>query len=283
MGSKGRVAAEPTPGSPPLTLLYEREDLPAAELPAPLMELYGGGLALTPPVTFANFVTSLDGVVALSERRHSGTAISGRSQADRFVMGLLRAMSDCVLIGAETLRAEGDRALWTPEFIDPERAAAFASLRRRLGRRPQVRLVVVTATGRLDASAAALQAGALLLTTEPAAAALAERLPACRVVGVGEGPRLDPARILDAVREEGLEAVLLEGGPTLFGQILDAGLVEQLFLTISPVAAGREAGAHRLGLVEGAAFSPELFRWWELLSLRRAGSHLFARYRIQGA
>ena len=231
-------------------------------------------------MTFSNFVTSLDGVVALSDRRHSGTTISGRSQADRFVMGLLRAMSDCVLIGAETLRAEGERAMWTPDFIDPERTAAFAALRRELGRRPQVRLVVVTATGRLHASAAALQAGALVLTTEPVAAALAERLPACRVLGIGQGPRLDPARILAAVREEGLEVVLVEGGPTLFGQILDAGLVEELFLTISPVVTGRDAGAGRLGLVEGAAFSPERFRWSELLSLRRAGSHLFARYRL---
>jgi riboflavin biosynthesis pyrimidine reductase len=280
VGSKGRVAAEPTPGSLPLTRLYERAGLPAAELPAPLTELYGGGLQLTPPLTYANFVTSLDGVVALPDRRHSGTAISGRSQADRFVMGLLRALSDCVLVGAGTLRAEGNRALWTPEFIDPERSAAFVRLRQQLGRRPQVRLVVVTATGRLDAGAAALQAGALVLTTEPAAAALAERLPACRVRGIGEGPRLDPSRILAAVRDEGLEAVLVEGGPTLFGHMLEAGLVEELFLTISPVVAGREAGAGRLGLVEGAAFSPDRFRWSDLLSLRRAGSHLFARYRL---
>ncbi len=77
------------------------------------------------PRVYANFVSSVDGVVALPDGGESGSVISGRNEADRFVMALLRASADAVLIGAETFRrASGD--LWNADHAYPEAADLFA-------------------------------------------------------------------------------------------------------------------------------------------------------------
>src|SRR4029077_9750126 len=97
---------------------------------------------------YSNFVTSLDGVVSLGASPSAGSAISGRNQADRFLMGLLRACADAVLLGAGTLRATPGH-LWTPAHIFPGEAKSFAELRVALGRKAQPRLVLLT-TGAID-------------------------------------------------------------------------------------------------------------------------------------
>src|SRR5205807_1481117 len=74
----------------PLDVLFE-EPGAAAELPAALAALYGGGLALAGDLVYGNFITSLDGVAALAAPRGSGPALRGDGEADRFVMGLLRS------------------------------------------------------------------------------------------------------------------------------------------------------------------------------------------------
>ncbi len=71
-----------------------------------------------------------------------------------------------------------------------------------------------------------------------------------------------------------------EAGPHLFGSLLAAGLVDELFLTSSPRFAGRGSGT-RLGLVEGAALLPALHRDAQLLSVRRCDDHLFLRYQLR--
>jgi hypothetical protein len=92
------------PGLEPLDVVYEAPGLPAWGLPRGLAAAYGGEVGFKRPCLYANFVASLDGVVALGpEYRSSGSAISQREPADRFVMGLLRALADAVLIGAGTL------------------------------------------------------------------------------------------------------------------------------------------------------------------------------------
>lgn len=264
----------------PLSLLFEADGLPAFDLPDGLRVRYGGLLGFPRRRILANFVESLDGVVALEQRGDSGAVLSGHSEADRFVMGLLRAVSDAVLIGAGNLRA-APQLLWTPDFVYPPASADYAELRRRLGRAAQPRLVIVTASGELP-PARALEEGALVVTTQAGASLLGARLPAAStVVGLGDsGGELTPAAVIDLVRAEGHDDVLCEGGPHLFGALVAAGLVDELFLTLSPLLAGRAADTHRLGLVEGAALSPEQARPSALLSARRHGDHLFLRYGI---
>jgi riboflavin biosynthesis pyrimidine reductase len=62
------------------------------------------------------------------------------------------------------------------------------------------------------------------------------------------------------------------------GQLIDKGLLDEVFLTISPVMAGRETET-RLGMVEGVELLPKRGVWSTLLSARRHGDYLFLRYR----
>src|ERR1044072_8115064 len=94
-----------------------------------------------------------------------------------------------------------------------------------------------------------------------------------RLVVVESGPDgwVDLPALLRSLREEGVRALLCEGGPTLHGQLQAVGLVDDLFLTIAPKLAG--GGAPRIveGALQGGA---EVGRAWVL----EAGGELFARY-----
>jgi len=252
-------------------------------LPQGLGRLYGGGLAINDGSVYANFVSSIDGVAAIEAgEAPSGGIISGRNQGDRFVMGLLRAFADAVLVGAGTVRAEGGRALWTPEFIFPAAADGYRELRRALKRASTPRLVIVTARGGLNPNDRALEVGAFVLTTEAAAARLRNTLPsATEVRAIATGNRIEVDAIFDALRSDGLQTILTEGGPHLFGQLVMADRIDELFLTVSPALAGRR-GDQSFGLVQGVDFgrSPKPGR---LLSVRRQESHLFLRYALKPA
>ena len=211
----------------------------------------------------------------------SGGIISGRNEADRFVMGLLRAFADAVLVGAGTVRAEGARALWTPEYVFPVSADSFRALRQTLKREGAPRLVIVSARGELDPSYRALQAGALVLTTVNAVAHLPGRLPSVTEVrAVSDTDRIDVNEILDLLQADGYQRILSEGGPGLFGQLVANDRVDELFLTVSPVLVGQK-GDRSFGLVHGVDFD-RVPKQGRLVSVRRQGSHLFLRYRWEG-
>src|ERR1700727_3893300 len=104
-------------------------------LPPNLSRLYGAFRLPTPRLglhVFSNFVSTLDGVVSLQVKGHSGGGdISGFSTQDRMVMGLLRAVADVVIVGSGTLDAD-PRHVWTPEAICPELASDYRRLRKAL-------------------------------------------------------------------------------------------------------------------------------------------------------
>lgn len=262
----------------PLDVLYQADGLPAYDLPDELKALYGGPLGFDEPRVVANFVATLDGIVAIPGVARSNRLIRAGSEADRFVMGLLRACADVVLIGSGTLHGS-PRTLWIPERACPAAAPAFAELRRRRGRPAEPVLAVVTGRGELDADHPALTAGALVLTTHAGAARLRGRLSAAsEVVSLGDGTSVDLRDAIAALRERGHRLVLSEAGPSVFGSMLAAGAVDELFLTASPLIAGRLPGEPRLGLAEGADLLGDVRL--ELRSLRRQGDHIFLRYAI---
>jgi riboflavin biosynthesis pyrimidine reductase len=266
---------------PTLERLYEREGLPAFDLPAELSEAYGGPLGFAEPRVYANFVATLDGVVALPGQPHSNRIISDYSVADRFVMGLLRACADAVLVGADTMR-QAHGTLWTAEQAHPPAAALFGELRRTRERPPRPTIAVLSGHGTVDPRHPALEAGALVLTSEVGAARLRNKLPhASTTVTIGPEPHLDPAAAIAALRSCGHRLILCEGGPTVFGALVGAGLVDELFLTTSPLLAGRSESEPRPALVEGVELLPVTMVGCDLLTLRHAGSQLFARYRCR--
>jgi len=265
---------------PPLEPLFQAAELPEFDLPAGLAETYGGPLGFSEPRLYANFVASLDGVVGIPGEIQSNRMISAQSEADRFVMGLLRACADGVLVGAGTMLGS-PRTLWTAEHAYPPAAPLYGELRRSRGRPPRPTLVVLSGSGSVDPRHPALEEGALVLTSERAAARLRGRLPrATTILAVGADAPLDPAVAVDTLRRRGHELILSEGGPTTFGALVAAGLVDELFLTTSPLLAGRSPRSARPALVERAEFLPATTVETRLLTLRRAGSHLFARYQL---
>ncbi|MEO8744022.1 MAG: dihydrofolate reductase family protein [Candidatus Dormiibacterota bacterium] len=260
----------------PFEVLYEA-DLPHYRLPADLEELYGG-LGFPRQVLYSNFVSSLDGVATLGSTPSAGSVLSRKYPADRFLMGLLRACADAVILGAGTLRGTPGH-LWTAGHVYPGLKASFAALRESLGRATEPQLVVLTARGKLDFKHPALVKGALVMTTPAGAKAVGSRLPAaCELVVLGRGKRLDVSRAVGELHTRGLHVLLTEGGPHLVGQLIEKGLLDEMFLTVSPVLAGR-GEAKRLGMVEGVELLPKSGAWSKLLSARRHGDYLFMRYR----
>jgi riboflavin biosynthesis pyrimidine reductase len=263
-----------------LEVLYEAPGLPRVELPSELDDAYGGGLGFQRPRLFANFVQTIDGVVAIPELPQSNKLISADNESDRFLMGLLRAFADAVLIGSGTLRAS-TRGLWTPARAYPPAAGAFAELRRGLDRPADPERVVLTGTGELPVRHPLFADGALVLTTDAGANVLDGRLPgASTVVSLGDATTVDVRAAVTALRARGHELILSEAGPRVFASLLEAGLVEELFLTVSPLIAGRGRRGSRLGLVEGFEALRGELRDGRLLSVRRDADHLFLRYEL---
>jgi riboflavin biosynthesis pyrimidine reductase len=257
-----------------LELLWERDGLPQQELPEELGAFYDGGLGFGAQCVYANFVETLDGVVAIPELERSNALVADDSEDDKFVMGLLRAFADVVLIGSGTLLAS-PKGRWRPAGVYPAGAEAFAALRSRLGKPEHPAVAVVTTGASLDVTHPVL-AEATVLTTVRGAATLEGVVP--NVVAVTDGDSVDLRAALELLRGRGHSLVLAEAGPTTFGELLAQGLVDELFLTVSPVLAGRLASGRRLGLVEGVELLPQTRVAPRLLSLRRAGEHLFVRY-----
>ena len=257
-----------------LELLWERAGLPELELPHDLHERYDGGLGFDEPCVVANFVETLDGIVAIPELEQSNALVADQSDDDKFVMGLLRACADVVLVGSGTTLAS-PKGTWRPERVYPEAAEGFAELRRLRGKPERPVVAVVTTGASLNTAHPILADGAVVLTTRRGAELLRGAVP--DVVAVNDGDRVDLRAAIGVLRERGHSLILSEAGPTLFGSLLAAGLVDELFLTVSPVVAGR-LGPGRLALVEGVELLPELRVAPRLVSLRRSGDHLFARY-----
>ncbi len=187
-------------------------------------------------------VASADGAVSVDGR--SG-GLSG--PADRMVFAVLRSLTDLILVGSGTVRAERYRPVQADEL--------WAGLRPAGAPVPPIAVV----TGRLDLDpdsqlfAAAPGAQTVVITTAAAPpdrrAAIARR---ARVIEAGED-RLDLVAAVRALRDLGFERILAEGGPTLLGHLVAADLLDELCLTTSPVIAAGAAGRIVTAPVAGPA------------------------------
>lgn len=297
-GPPSVVAAVPPDASivPPWTIepLWEAGPrLPGSgvrggELPPELRTRFGARLEvpLHPdrPTLIANFVATLDGVVALDRTGASGgREISGGSEPDRFLMGLLRATADAVVVGAGTARASRSRN-WTPGRAHPPSAPGYAAWRSVLGLGAIPTTVLVSASGALEPHhlPAARDVPVMIVTTATGARRLRGlgRSAPAEIITVRDHDRVPVGALLDVLAERGLRLVLSEGGPTLFGHMLAALAIDELFLTLAPQLAGRSDEASRLGLVEGVGFPAGLAPWGRLRSVMRSADHLFLRYTL---
>ncbi|HEX7625117.1 MAG TPA: dihydrofolate reductase family protein [Anaeromyxobacteraceae bacterium] len=266
----------------PLAVLFDETTGSPLPLPPELLAIHGP-LRMTSrpdrPHVYANFVASVDGIVAIDPPRGQGGEISGGNGHDRAVMGLLRAVADGVVIGGGNLRAEGDH-VWTGERICPELAGPYARLRAAMGKAAAPLQVVVSGSGDLDLSRAVFSGAApsVVVTTAAGATRLRGQRSTVRVV-VPE-PRagwISLAAVLQAVELGPGALVLVESGPTSTTRYLAEGAVDELFLTRAPFFVGRSGVPPTLALVEGRVFRPGALRG-RLLSASRSGDFLFLRY-----
>jgi riboflavin biosynthesis pyrimidine reductase len=267
-----------------------------AVLPEGLRTRYDGDLSFPSvpenrPYFIANFVSTLDGVVSFNLPGQSeGAQISGSNEEDRFIMGLLRASADAVMVGSGTLEAVGPQGSWLPEAIYPAAADLYRKYRTEVLGKRELLVVVVAGSGRLDLTHAVFhtpKTRVLIVTTEEGKQKLArsgsQEVPALAVQAfASEGSRIDPAAILKFLRKEsGVELLLHEAGPTLFGEFLQGGFVDELFLTVAPQIAGREEQHPRPGLVANFQFLPATAPWFQILSVKQAADHLFLHYKMR--
>src|ERR1700722_6551547 len=279
------------------TLFGTQPDEPSqAVLPHGLRDRYDGDLCFPPapeerPYCIANFVSTLDGVVSFDLPGQSeGAQISGSNEEDRFIMGLLRASADAVMVGSGTLQSAGPQATWLPESVCPAAKDLYQKYRTEVLRKSEYPLVViVTATGRLDLASAVFhtpRTRVLILTTEQGKQSLSQdgsdAVASVEVKALSPGEtRISPSAILTWLRQEaGVELLLHEAGPTLFGEFHEGGFADELFLTVAPQIAGRAAAHPRPGVVAEVPFSPATAPWWKLLSAKKAAEYLFLRYHV---
>lgn len=275
-----------------LETLYEprQDDFIDVTLPVELESFYGGlRFPRHPqrPYVIGNFVTTLDGVASLNIPGHSaGGDISGFNKEDRIVMGLLRAVSDAVIVGAGTLRSVPDH-LWTGGYIYPDLTYIYEELRTTLGKTEPPLNVIVTSSGEIDLQLRVFQSGEVpvLIVTTPAGAnqLCKHQLPprVNKVVAQTTTPISVPA-ILDAVvQHRPSDVILVEGGPALMADFFAEKYIDELFLTFAPQIAGRDRSLERPGFISGKMFAPEEPIWSQLAGVKRSGSHLFLRYMFE--
>jgi len=180
----------------------------------------------------ANMVSSADGAA-----RYDGRSEGLSSPGDKQIFGVLRALADVVLVGAETVRTEGYRPAKARSVFAERRAAA--------GQAPAPAIAIVSSRLDLDLTAPLftepLVPTVVLTVADAPADRLAEAERVADVVRLGEG-RVDLAaavRWLDA--ERGWCRQLTEGGPRLLGQLAALDLVDELDLALSPLMCAGEA------------------------------------------
>ena len=254
-------------------------------LPEAITAVYGGDWVL--PDTrdgiycYSNFVMSHDGRASFSVAGHEGGAdVSAFNPHDQWLMGLLRARADAVIVGANTLRTESEHE-WTSQFICPSDAEGFAQLRRLEGRQDAPVQVFVTRSGDITKSATVFHQKDLtsvIVTTVSGAERVASLgLRSVEVIVAGSHDVDLNHAIAELRRRFGVSSVLCEGGPRVYGAFVGAQLIDEEFLTLSPVLIGADENNRRPGLIEGLALLPASAHRARLLSVRRAGDHLFMR------
>lgn len=276
------------PGQP-FTTLFDEQEPTGRGLPDQFRQIYGAWPLPEPPAdrpfTYVNFVMSHDGRVSFNDpRMEGGGDVSRRDPHDRWLMGLLRARADAVLVGGTSIRAAGNH-VWTPGAVFPQESEAFAALREHEGRSPVPLLVVLTRSGTVPVHAPALDdphLPVLIATTDDgedrARSILGQR---SWVRYVATGSTLDQQQIMRYLRSEGVRTLLSEAGPLVYASLLADDLIDDAFVTLSPIIVGETNEQRRPSLIEGVAFDVRHPPRLRLLSAHRHGSYLYLHSRFE--
>jgi riboflavin-specific deaminase-like protein len=182
------------------------------------------------PWVAMNMVASLDGAVTID-----GLSGGLSGPADKAIFFALRSVADVVLVGAGTVRAEN---YGPPRITDEQQAARVAR-----GQAPVPTIALVSGRLHLEPGARVFTDSPtrpVVLTTERAARDHGGQLAdVADIVAAGED-EFDPGLALTALATRDAKVVVCEGGPTLNGGLLAAGLVDELCVTVAPLLVGGE-------------------------------------------
>ncbi|HSK95455.1 MAG TPA: dihydrofolate reductase family protein [Euzebyales bacterium] len=211
-----------------------------------------------------NMIASVDG---RATDREGVTAELG-SEGDQELFRTLRALADGVLVGAATVRVEG---------YGPHRLRAdLAERRRRDGRPDPAAIIVVSRSLDLDPQSPMFteaRTPTIVLTCAAAPADRRAALAGAEIIVAGEDSVDLRTAFDELVARYDIRHVLCEGGPTLNRSLLEARLVDELCLTITPQMTGRSA----LAIVRPPAPAADL----DLRGLCEQDGELYARYQVQ--
>lgn len=183
------------------------------------------------PGVIGSFAMTADGKISTASRTPSGFT----SAEDKARFRRIRALGDAILAGRGTVETD----TMTMTISDPDLRAE----RKSRGQSEYPLRIVVSGSGRLSPESRIFSArgGPIVLLTSPDASVRAH----CRrgfpgPVHVREIP--DQGGIASALAglgaEFGLRTVVCEGGGALFRSLVEAGVVDELYLTIAPVVFG---------------------------------------------
>ncbi|MBK4348211.1 pyrimidine reductase family protein [Lacisediminihabitans changchengi] len=207
-----------------------------AVLPSPVADLDDEAIAAHyaagSPWLRVNFVSSIDGAATAD-----GLSAGLGGDADHRVFDILRRLCDMVLVASGTVKAEG----YGPMVVDDESAAW------RVAHGLQAQPVFAIVSGRLDldpTSAIFTDAPVRPIVVTTGSSPMGPRAALAEVADVlicGES-ELDPAAMVQQLAFRGLGRIHCEGGPSLFGALLDADVVDELCLTLSPLLEAGDSG-----------------------------------------
>lgn len=192
------------------------------------------------PWLYVNMVASIDGATALD-----GVSGGLGGTGDRLVFRGLRASADYILVGGATVRAE--------QYRPPQTYEAAADFRSGRNQQERPRLAVITGSLDLDIDLPFLrdEPKPIVFHSTSADDSRAQKLAdVAELVPIGDNPetgRLSMQAVIDDLAGRGARRILSEGGPSVNGQLVAAGLVDEWNLTLAPVVAGGDSRRAAVG------------------------------------
>jgi riboflavin biosynthesis pyrimidine reductase len=212
----------------------------------------------------ADMVASVDGRAAVD-----GRSVALGNPVDRELLRELRTAADAILVGTATLRAVRYATL----LDDDQRARRVAAGR-------PAHPIVATVSRRLQLPVAEApifdEAGVPIVVFTESEAEAPEVEADLRVVRCSPGTLTLTRALTELAADFGVRGVLCEGGPSLLRRLIAEGGVDDLLLTVAPLAVAGDGP----GILAGDALTPEPPRL-ALHGVHRSEDHVFLHYRLR--
>ena len=193
-------------------------------------------------ITFINMVTTIDGKIITGERGEPVTDLG--SANDHKIMRRLEQKADAVLSGGTSVRASGN---WNPETV--------------------IR-IAITRSGDLPYDRPFFTQGKpIVMYPEGSTPAIPDNIKSIAFK--------DWSDALRKLKEEGVEIINVLGGSDINAQLLEAELIDELFLTLAPkIKLGDEIPT----FAGGTPLPREKVQSFKLEEVHQIGDEIFLRY-----